>query len=48
MKNTGGRTSKYQNKDSKDDGEPGSAGPVQGHSATAVYPHGEIFFVASG
>jgi len=48
MKKTGGRTSKYQNEESKDEGEPGSAGPVNGHSAIAAYPHGEVFFVPSG
>jgi len=48
MKNTGGRTSKYQNEGSKDEGEPGFTGPVRGHSAIAAYPHGEFFFVPSG
>jgi hypothetical protein len=49
MMNTGGRISKYQNKESKkDEGEPGSTGPVKGHSATAVYPHRKVFFVPSG
>jgi len=48
MKNTGGRTSKYQNEESKDEGEPGSAGPVKGHRAMAAYPHGEVFFIPSG
>ena len=48
MKNTGGRTSKYQNEESKDEGEPGSAGPVKCQSATAAFPHGEVFFVPSG
>jgi hypothetical protein len=48
MTNTGGRISKYQNEESKDEGEPHSFGPVIGHNATAVYPHGEVFFVPSG
>ena len=48
MKNTGGRISKYQNEEGKDEREPGSAGPVKGHGAKAAYPHGEVFFVLSG
>ena len=48
MQNTGRRTSEYQNEETKDEGEPGSTGPVKGHSATAAYPHGVVFFVPSG
>jgi hypothetical protein len=50
IKNTGGRTSKYQNEECKDEGEPGSTGPVKVHSATDVYSSGGVgvFFVPSG
>jgi hypothetical protein len=32
----------------KTKGDPESASPVKGHSATASYPYGEIFFVPTG